>query len=72
MKRDSRTQNQTSNDLPPMIAWHVVERGEKSYWTRIGAVWEHGDGKGYNVDLDLMPIKTGRIVLRDRPDDNEG
>jgi hypothetical protein len=48
---------------PELIAWHVPER-DKAPWTRIGAAWEHGDGEGLTLELDLMPIATGRIVLR--------
>ena len=48
---------------PALIAYHVPER-EKAPWTRIGAAWEHKDGEGLTLQLDLMPIGTGRIVLR--------
>ena len=70
MKRDAKTQKQTSKDLPAMIAWHVEDRGEESYWPRIGAVWQHGDQNGENHDLTLVPINTGRIVLRERQADD--
>lgn len=50
---------------PALIAYHVSERGEKSYWTRIGAAWDHDDAKGLTIQLDLMPVSTGRIVLRE-------
>jgi len=50
---------------PQLIAYHVAERGEdKSFWTRIGAGWEHEDGKGLTLQLDLVPVNGGRIVLR--------
>ena len=72
MKR-TETPKETQAQPPCMIAWHVTDKGEKHYWTRIGAVWEHADQEGYTLDLDLMPIKTGRIVLRaPRADDNVG
>jgi hypothetical protein len=32
---------------PAFIAWHVAEKSkDKSFWTRIGAAWDHEDGKG--------------------------
>lgn len=55
-------------NAPDYIAWHVSGSGRrsrgKSRWTRIGAAWMHRDGKGFNIQLDLIPASGGRIVLR--------
>lgn len=32
-------------------------------WTKIGAAFEHGDGKGWNIVLHCLPI-DGKVVLR--------
>lgn len=48
---------------PALIAYHVPDR-EKAPWTRIGAAWDHKDGKGFTLQLDLIPMNKGRIVLR--------
>lgn len=53
---------------PEYLAWHVAQKGEKSYWNRVGAVWAHKDGKGYTLQLETCPI-NGRIVLRAPLDD---
>ena len=53
---------------PRLLAYHVAERGEKKFWTRIGAAWDHEDGKGLTVQLDLVPVNGGRIVLREPAD----
>ena len=37
---------------------------EKSHWTEIGAAWPHKDGKGFDLQIKLMPL-SGRIVLRE-------
>jgi hypothetical protein len=37
---------------------------EKSHWTEIGAAWPHKDGKGFDLNLKLMPL-SGRVVLRE-------
>lgn len=50
-------------NAPDFIAWHVTERGEKSYWNKVGAAWAHRDGKGFSLQLETCPI-NGRIVLR--------
>lgn len=71
MKRnrtDNRDQKRETKP-PALIAYHVAERGEKSFWTRIGAAWDHEDAKGLTVQLDLVPVNGGRIVLREPADE---
>lgn len=57
---------------PAFIAWHVSEKGERKFWTRIGASWRHQKGEGLTLQLDLVPVAGGRIVLlppkEDRPE----
>jgi hypothetical protein len=61
----NRKSTRTREAAPPaMIAWHVTERDDKAFWTRIGAAWDHKDGEGLTLQLDLVPTGTGRIVLR--------
>ena len=55
--------NRNEKQTPAFIAYHVPDR-ENPYWSRIGAAWDHEDGDGLTLQLDLMPIGTGRIVLR--------
>ena len=65
-----RNEGKREPKAPALIAYHVAERGEdKSFWTRIGAAWDHEDGKGLTLNLDLVPVSAGRIVLR-VPSDN--
>ena len=35
-----------------------------AFWTKIGAVFAHKDGKGYDVVLDCLPL-DGRISIRE-------
>lgn len=52
---------------PTLIAYHVTDakkEGEKGFWTKIGAAWDHQDGRGLTLDLDLVPAEGSRIVLR--------
>jgi hypothetical protein len=57
--------NETAGSKTPShIAYQVRNReGGKGFFTRIGAAWQHKDGKGFNVQLDCMPL-DGRISLR--------
>lgn len=49
--------------LPTYVAFHVREGQNGGFWTRIGAAWEHNDGKGLNIQVDAVPL-DGRITLR--------
>ena len=36
---------------PDFIAWHVSNRGDKAFWTKVGAAWFHRDraqGSGFH------------------------
>jgi hypothetical protein len=49
---------------PTHTAFHVRETKDgKGFWTRIGSAWAHKDGKGFNIQLDVMPL-DGTIKLR--------
>jgi hypothetical protein len=59
---DTTTESTTSK-LPSHVVYHVREGADKGFWTRIGAAWAHKDGKGFNVQLETVPL-DGRITLR--------
>jgi hypothetical protein len=71
-KNNTKKTQQRETTPPALIAWHVSERGEKKFWTRLGAAWEHEDGEGMTLQLDLMPVAGGRIVLRAPKQGEEG
>ena len=76
-KTNTKKTQQRETTPPALIAWHVIERGEKKFWTRIGACWGHEDGEGFSLHLDLFPAAGGRVVLRTPkedtpPDDDQG
>ena len=56
---------QSGAKSPSHVAYQVRDRGEgkKSFWTRIGSAWAHGDGKGFNIQIETVPL-DGRITLR--------
>lgn len=60
----SNTDTQTtSGKAPTHIAYQVREGSQKGYWTRIGAAWAHKDDKGFNIQLECIPL-DGKITLR--------
>jgi hypothetical protein len=58
------TNETTGAKAPSHVAYQVRDTGNgKSYWIRVGAAWSHNDGKGFNVQLESVPL-DGRITLR--------
>ena len=56
--------NESASKAPSHIAYQVRDReGKKGIWTRVGSVWPHTDGKGFNIQLEVVPL-DGRITLR--------
>jgi hypothetical protein len=55
-------------NAPDFIAWHAAYRGEKAFWTKVGAAWRHRHRKGVSLQFEVVPI-NGRIVLRTPLDD---
>jgi len=54
---------------PTHTAYTVRDFTEKdtgevdAQWLKIGVAWLHKDGKGFNVQLEAVPV-NGRVVLR--------
>lgn len=59
---------QTTNRKPTHDVCHVRGDGNNTFWTTIGAGWQHEDGKGLSISLDFMPTDTARLVIRLRKD----
>lgn len=68
----SQRNEQTGRGNPPThIAYHVRDTQDgKGFWARIGAAWKHGDGNGFNVQLEMVPL-DGRVSLRVATDRDE-
>jgi hypothetical protein len=59
----SNAETNTASKAPAYIAYQVREGNQKGYFTRIGAAWPNKDGKGFNIQLDAIPL-DGRVTLR--------
>lgn len=61
-----------STTQPTLIAYSVKDRGEgkQAIWTKIGAAFPHGKGKGLTIQLDALPLGDS-IVLREPKEDKE-
>jgi len=51
------------NQSKMKIVYVISERGQKSYWNRIGVAFLNQDGS-INVKLDAVPV-TGELQIRD-------
>jgi hypothetical protein len=61
---DTNTNQAPASKSPTHVAYHVRDReGGKGFWTRIGSAWPHADGKGFNIQVEVLPL-DGRITLR--------
>ena len=57
---------------PSHIAYVVIEpkrRDRKAIWRRVGSVWPHENGKGFDVVIDDQISVTGRVVCTEPKDD---
>lgn len=53
-----------SAKTPSHVAYQVRDSEQgKGFWTRIGSAWAHADGKGFNIQIETVPL-DGRITLR--------
>jgi hypothetical protein len=60
-----------SNIQPILIAYSVKERlNKQASWSKIGAAFANGTGKGMTIQLDALPLGD-RIVLLEPKDDKE-
>jgi hypothetical protein len=57
-------------NIPPYIVYHVRDIGipgeadaPRASWTKVGAAWQHSDGKGLNILLETVPL-DGRLIVR--------
>ena len=68
---DDNTKTKPAGKSPAYIAYQVTEReGKDSFWTRIGVAFAHKDGKGFNIQVEAVPL-DGRITLRVPSDKKE-
>lgn len=67
MSTEVRTSKRPSHRI-----YAVTKRnGDASNWTEIGAAWAHGDGKGFNLKLEYLPLNGSELVLRVAKDKSE-
>jgi hypothetical protein len=62
------------NNKPTHFLYNVIDQSRDAdddkhgIWTRVGAAWPHGDGKGFSITPDIPMIISvdTRLVLRER------
>jgi hypothetical protein len=54
----------TASKAPSHIVYQVRDReGGKGLFTRVGVAWPHRDAKGFNIQIESVPL-DGRITIR--------
>jgi len=61
-------EQQSAGAKKPWGAFNVVQKGEKSYWNRIGSAFRNKDGS-WNIYMDALP-KDGKVQIREIKDDD--
>ncbi len=55
---------ETNKTRPTHRVYAVIKNGEKKFWQPIGAMWAHGDGKGFSLRLDYLPLNNAELAVR--------
>jgi hypothetical protein len=55
---------ENSNATKMKVLWMITDRGEKSYWTRVGVGFVNRDGS-VNLQINAMPVGNSKLQLRD-------
>ena len=55
---------ETNKTRPTHRVYAVAKNGEKKFWQPIGAMWAHGDGKGFNLRLDYLQLNDAELAVR--------
>ncbi len=71
-KSNNAPQNNTADQSKPqpLGVFVVDERTDRKFWTRVGAAWPHDDGKGFNVEITPGISVSGRLVIREKKQDD--
>ncbi|MBS7545545.1 hypothetical protein [Ancylobacter oerskovii] len=71
-KSNNAPKNNTADQSKqqPLGVFVVDERQDRKFWTRVGAAWPHKDGEGFNVDITPGISVSGRLVIREKKQDD--
>ena len=60
------TDTQKTSKRPTHRVYGVYRKNadDKGNWKEIGAAWAHGDGKGFSLKLEYLPMNGADIVVR--------
>jgi hypothetical protein len=60
-----------STNRPSHRVYAVTKNGKQSFWQPIGAAWAHGDGEGFDLKLEYLPLNGAEIVIRKPKAENQ-
>lgn len=53
-----------AKDQPTHFGYVVTDKNKKSFWTKIGAVFPHEDGEGWDLIIPDGISVSGRVTIR--------
>jgi hypothetical protein len=67
------SKNDTTEKVTYLNLFYVRERdrGQKAIWTKVGAMFPHREGPGYNLDIQALPVNFDGKLVAMPPKDNE-
>jgi hypothetical protein len=69
LNRKEHHMSKATTNRPSHRVYAVTKNGKQSFWQPIGAAWAHGDGEGFNLRLEFLPLNGAEIVVRKRKAD---
>jgi hypothetical protein len=61
----------STSNRPTHRLFAVTKSGQKKFWQPIGALFQHNDGKGFNLALDYLPLNNADLVVREISDESQ-
>jgi hypothetical protein len=66
---ENQQQSSGGGGRKPWAAYNLIERGDRTIWSRVGSAFKNHDGS-WNIFLDSVPL-GGKIQIREVAEDRE-
>jgi len=64
MDDKNSTPAKTRFDVFVVENWKDAEGGDQANWIRVGVAFPHKDRKGFNIEVNALPV-SGKFVIRE-------
>jgi hypothetical protein len=63
-RKGKQIMTKSTSKRPSHRIYAVTKNSDKNFWREIGVAWPHGDGAGFNLKFDYLPLNGAEIVIR--------